>query len=124
LPRLYLNYAVRHSYVASDRYDSTSTMSWVRSHGLSAQLVVRSHWLYFTYAMRPVARSLCSTCSLVALALPRLRRASGRMVSCSACCPVTLACLRHASWLLILQSHRLRFDNTNSSSTTSATRLD
>jgi hypothetical protein len=36
----------------SGRTGSTSPMLFVWSHGLSARLVVRSHWLYFVYAVR------------------------------------------------------------------------
>jgi hypothetical protein len=52
---------------------STSPTSCVRSQGLTAWHLVRSHWLYFTYVVCLVAWSRCSTHCPTASVLPQLR---------------------------------------------------
>jgi hypothetical protein len=78
--RFYINYAVHRDYSSSGCTGSTSTTPCARSAHLSARLLVdRSHWL------SSCVRSLCLAVRLlvvrIALALLRLCRASGRVVS-------------------------------------------
>jgi hypothetical protein len=54
---------------------TTSPTPCVRSHCLTARLVVWSHWLYFTYVVHLVTLSSRSTCCRVAHTLLRLRGA-------------------------------------------------